>query len=148
MDTTSPSLQAQLSAGLLLASRHWQRLADHALSSYDISGACAAPLLMVGRAGGGIRQVALAQQLGLEGPSLVRLLDKLCAQELVRREADASDRRANLLWLTPQGEALAGQLEQRLVELRREVLGPLDEDEIRVVLKLWGLLSDANERLS
>ncbi|MEE7547961.1 MarR family transcriptional regulator [Xanthomonas sp. Kuri4-1] len=147
MDTTS-SLQTRLSSGLLLASRQWQRLADQALSSYGVSGACTAPLLMIGRAGGGIRQVALAHQLGMEGPSLVRLLDKLCALELVRRESDVSDRRANQLWLTEHGQALARQLEARLVELRREVLGPLSEAEMHVVLKLWGLLADASERLA
>jgi MarR family transcriptional regulator for hemolysin len=93
-------LQMQLSSGLLYAGRQWQRLADSRLGSYGISTACTMPLLMIGRSGGGIRQVALAQQLGMEGPSLVRLLDKLCASDLVRRESDASDRRANLLWLT------------------------------------------------
>ncbi len=79
-------LQMQLSSGLLYAGRQWQRLADSRLGSYGISTACTMPLLMIGRSGGGIRQVALAQQLGMEGPSLVRLLDKLCASDLVRRE--------------------------------------------------------------
>ena len=55
--------------------------ADSRLGSYGISTACTMPLLMIGRSGGGIRQVALAQQLGMEGPSLVRLLDKLCASD-------------------------------------------------------------------
>ena len=59
----------QLSSGLLYAGRQWQRLADSRLGSYGISTACTMPLLMIGRSGGGIRQVALAQQLGMEGPS-------------------------------------------------------------------------------
>lgn len=145
MDT--PSSLAQLSAGLLLASRQWQRLVDHALSEFGISGACTSPLLLIGRSGGGIRQVALAQQLGMEGPSLVRLLDRLGEQGLVRRESDASDRRANLLWLTDEGQALVGQLEARLVELRGEVLGSLSADEIDGTLKVWRLLAEAGERL-
>ncbi len=145
MDKT-PSL-TQLSSGLLLASRRWQRLADSALSSFGISSACTVPLLTIGRAGGGIRQVALAQQLGMEGPSLVRLLDRLSALGLVRRESDASDRRANLLWLSEEGQALVGQLEARLVELRGEVLGQLSEDEVNAVLKLWRLLAEASDRL-
>ncbi|MBR7540341.1 hypothetical protein KC221_29585, partial [Mycobacterium tuberculosis] len=62
-------LQMQLSSGLLYAGRQWQRLADSRLGSYGISTACTMPLLMIGRSGGGIRQVALAQQLGMEGPS-------------------------------------------------------------------------------
>lgn len=144
----SPSPLAQLSAGLLLASRQWQRLVDHALSQFGISGACTSPLLLIGRSGGGIRQVTLAHQLGMEGPSLVRLLDKLEEQALVRRESDASDRRANLLWLTDAGEAVVGQLEARLVELRQEVLGSLDPGEIQAVLKAWRLLGDACGQLA
>lgn len=146
MDTASPL--ARLSGGLLLASRQWQRLVDVALERFGISGACTAPLLLIGRSGGGIRQVALAQKLGMEGPSLVRLLDRLGEQGLVRREADAHDRRANLLWLTEAGQALVGQLEARLVELRQEVFGTLAAGEIETVLKLWRLLGDAGDRLA
>ncbi|MEC3887649.1 MarR family winged helix-turn-helix transcriptional regulator [Xanthomonas campestris] len=145
--TTYLPPRARLSAGLLVASRQWQRLADQAFGEFGLSSACTGPLLMIGRSGGGIRQVALAQQLGMEGPSLVRLLDKLCAQALVRREADSSDRRANQLWLTEAGQALVGQIEARLVALRAEVFGALSDAEVEVVLKLWGLIAEANARL-
>ncbi|GAB3044869.1 MarR family winged helix-turn-helix transcriptional regulator [Stenotrophomonas tumulicola] len=141
-------LQMQLSSGLLYAGRQWQRLADTTLGSYGISTACTMPLLMIGRAGGGIRQVTLAQQLGMEGPSLVRLLDKLSASGLVRRECDASDRRANLLWLTDEGQALVSELEQRLIGLRQDVFGELSLDELRAVLKVWQLLASAADRIT
>ena len=106
------------------------------------------PLLMIGRSGGGIRQVALAQQLGMEGPSLVRLLDKLCASDLVRRESDASDRRANLLWLTDAGHALVSELEDQLIGLRQDVFGELSMDELHAVLKAWRLLAEAADRIT
>ncbi|MBD8644903.1 MarR family transcriptional regulator [Stenotrophomonas sp. CFBP 13724] len=141
-------LQMQLSSGLLQSGRQWQRLADTTLGSHGISTACTMPLLMIGRSGGGIRQVTLAQQLGLEGPSLVRLLDKLSASGLVRRECDASDRRANLLWLTEEGQALVSELEQKLIGLRQEVFGELSMDELRAVLKVWQLLSAAVDRIT
>lgn len=141
-------LQMQLSSGLLYAGRQWQRLADSRLGSYGISTACTMPLLMIGRSGGGIRQVALAQQLGMEGPSLVRLLDKLCASDLVRRESDASDRRANLLWLTEAGQALVQELEDQLIDLRQDVFGALSMDELHAVLKAWRLLAEAADRIT
>ena len=141
-------LQMQLSSGLLQSGRQWQRLAGTALGSHGISTACTMPLLMIGRSGGGIRQVTLAQQLGLEGPSLVRLLDKLSASGLVRRECDASDRRANLLWLTDEGQALVSELEHKLIGLRQDVFGELSMDELRAVLKVWQLLSAAVDRIT
>lgn len=141
-------LQMQLSSGLLSAGRQWQRLADGTLGSYGISTACTMPLLMIGRSGGGIRQVTLAQQLNMEGPSLVRLLDKLCGSGLVRRESDSSDRRANLLWLTEAGAALVEELEARLIELRQDVFGELSMDELQAVVKVWGLLAAAADRVT
>ncbi|KAB0531744.1 MarR family winged helix-turn-helix transcriptional regulator [Xanthomonas cissicola] len=145
---TALSPRAQLSSGLLVAARQWQRLADQAFSEFDLSSACTGPLLMVGRSGGGIRQVALAQQLGMEGPSLVRLLDKLAAQGLLRREADSSDRRANQLWLTDAGQALVGQIEIRLDALRAQVFGALSDADVQVVLTLWEQIAQAHARLS
>ncbi|WP_372388056.1 MarR family winged helix-turn-helix transcriptional regulator [Xanthomonas axonopodis] len=142
------SPRAQLSSGLLVAARQWQRLADQAFAEFDQSSACTGPLLMIGRSGGGIRQVALAQQLGMEGPSLVRLLDKLAAQGLLRREADSSDRRANQLWLTDAGQALVGQIEIRLDALRAQVLGALSDADVQVVLTLWEQIAQAHARLS
>ncbi|AOY67653.1 MarR family transcriptional regulator [Xanthomonas euvesicatoria pv. euvesicatoria] len=142
------SPRAQLSSGLLVAARQWQRLADQAFAEFDLSSACTGPLLMIGRSGGGIRQVALAQQLGMEGPSLVRLLDKLAAQGLLRREADSSDRRANQLWLTDAGQALVGQIEIRLDALRAPVLGALSDADVQVVLTLWEQIAQAHARLS
>ncbi|MCC4617660.1 MarR family transcriptional regulator [Xanthomonas campestris pv. asclepiadis] len=141
------SSRAQLSSGLLVAARQWQRLADQAFADFGLSSACTGPLLMIGRSGGGIRQVALAQQLGMEGPSLVRLLDKLAAQALVRRQADSSDRRANQLWLTDAGQALVGRIEIRLDALRAEVFGALSEAQVQVVLTLWEQIAQAHARL-
>jgi len=147
MKPATPPL-AELTAGLMLARRQWQRLVDNALEGVGISAACTGPLLMIGRANGGIRQVQLAQQLGMEGPSLVRLLDRLCSQDLVRREADASDRRANTLWLTDAGVALVDELETRLGAQRSAVFGSLTDAEIAATLRVWQLLSEAYERAS
>ena len=138
-------LPMQLSSGLLCAGRQWQRLADQCLGDSGLSAACAMPLLMIQRAGGGIRQVALARQLGMEGPSLVRLLDKLAHSGLVRRSDDPDDRRAKQLWLTDQGQALVGTLEARLGSLRADVFGSLSIDELHTVLKVWQLLADATD---
>lgn len=145
MDTRQ-NLQLQLTSGLGPAARQWQRLADAHLSSYGISASCTGTLLMIGRSGGGIRQVALAQQLGMEGPSLVRLLDKLGASDLIRRECDASDRRANLLWLTDRGQTLFVQLEQALIGLRAEALASISEADLEACLRVHQAIADAATR--
>ncbi|HEY0179228.1 MAG TPA: MarR family transcriptional regulator [Dokdonella sp.] len=140
-------LRFELTTGLLQAGRHWQRLVEEALRSREVSASGAVPLLMIGRSGGGIRQVALADQVGVRGPSLVRVLDKLCAAGLVRRGEDAADRRAKTLWLTERGAELVAELERRLTQLRAEVLAELPQRDLEAVLRLYRVLAEANARI-
>ncbi|WDS35294.1 MarR family transcriptional regulator [Pseudoxanthomonas sp.] len=140
---TPDHLRFQLSSGLILAGRQWQKVVDNALAGQGISNAMTMPLLMIGRSGGGIRQVELAQLIGVEGPSLVRILDKLATAGLVRRECDANDRRANLLWLTEAGEVLLQQLETQLADLRRATFGALSAQEMDTILRLYQIVEEA-----
>ena len=133
---TLDSLRLQVSTGMVVAARHWRRICHSALTSYGISEACAAPLLMIVRLGDGVHQVAVAQAAGLESPSLVRLLDQLCKAGLVCRSEDPLDRRAKALSLTVEGRALAESIEGELVRLRREVLGGIDQADLEATLRV------------
>ncbi|MDE2063207.1 MAG: MarR family transcriptional regulator, partial [Bradyrhizobium sp.] len=59
----------------------------------------------------GLSQVDLAEVLELQPISLVRLLDRLVEHGLVERRSDPRDRRANRLFLTPDGRKLVGNLD-------------------------------------
>ena len=48
-------------------------------------------------------QVVLAAQIGIEGPTLTRHLDRMCAEGLVARQRDAHDRRIIRISLTEAG---------------------------------------------
>ena len=63
---------------LLLTGRHWRRAANAVMEAHGLSDATAVPLIMIARLDGAPRQNALAEAVGIEGPSLVRLLDQLC----------------------------------------------------------------------
>jgi MarR family transcriptional regulator for hemolysin len=129
-------VQFQLTGTLLTAGRQWKRLCQGALMNHGISEACASPLLLIGRLGDGVRQVTVAQAAGIEGPSLVRLLDQLCANGLVCRAEDPLDRRAKSLCLTESGRALATVLEERLVALRREVLANVSQADLEATMRV------------
>ncbi|WP_152044584.1 MarR family winged helix-turn-helix transcriptional regulator [Aureimonas psammosilenae] len=129
------------------ATRQWRRLAGTVVTAHGISEACALPLITIARKGEGLRQGALAEELGIEGPSLVRLLDQLCAAELVRRCDDPLDRRAKTLRLTEKGHAVTRQIEADLVHLRDAVLGDLHADDLRSVLKLFAAVEAASEAI-
>ena len=67
---------------------------------------------------GGLPSRGLGDRLGI-GPSAVTpLVDRLVQQKLVRRDADAQDRR--IVWVRPTSKAIA--LRERVMETNRSVL--------------------------
>jgi MarR family transcriptional regulator for hemolysin len=136
--------KSALTSNLLLAGRQWRKLCEAALAKHDISEARAAALVWVHRLGGGVRQVTLANHIGIDGTSLVRLLDQLSAADLVVRRDDPSDRRANTIWLTAEGERLAGRIERILTELRDHVLRDVSPAEVAAALKVLDAINRAS----
>ena len=133
---TLESLRLSVSTALVIASRKWRRTVHEMLSAYNISEACATPLVIAGRLGAPVRQVVLAEMMRIEGPSLVRLLDQLCAANLVRREEDPDDRRAKIISLTDEGRAVTETVEEQLVGLRADVLKGFTRDELATTLRV------------
>jgi MarR family transcriptional regulator for hemolysin len=121
---------------LVQASRKWRKLAQLALAAHGISQARAAALVWAHRLGGGIRQISLAGYVGIEGTSLVRLLDELSAADLIVRKDDPNDRRAKTIWLTSKGEQLAEQIEAVLAALRDRVLEGVAPSDIDAALRI------------
>jgi MarR family transcriptional regulator for hemolysin len=136
------SLQRTFTANLLSTGRQWRRAVDLALSSHGISEACAAPLLWIGRLGGGVRQVVLANHVGIEGPSLVRLLDQLEALGLVVRKDDPTERRAKGLWLTEEGQDLAARMEAVIGDLRGRILREVSEADLEAAIRVLQAFDD------
>ena len=137
-------MQRALTTQLLQAGRQWRRIAERELEGLGISEAGAAPLLWAGRLGGGVRQVTLAGYVGIEGPSLVRLLDQLAASGLIERRDDPTDRRAKTIWLTPAGEGIAMRIEKLLVGLREQVLAGVSPSDLEAALRVLKAFDEAH----
>ena len=125
-----------ISTGMVVATRHWRRVCQTTLVNFGISEACAVPLLMIGRLGDGVHQVKVAQASGMESPSLVRLLDRLCGDGYVCRTEDIHDRRAKALSLTERGRELVQAVEAQLVRLRKDVLADIAPDDLQAALRV------------
>ncbi len=88
----------QLTATMTHASRAYKSMADKVASEYSLSQATALPVLILGRLGqDGVRPGVLADALGLEPSSLVRVIDLLIDSGLIERREDPQDRRAKIL---------------------------------------------------
>ncbi|KVE79978.1 MarR family transcriptional regulator [Burkholderia cepacia] len=134
--TNLHDLRLAVSSLLVLSARKWRRTSDGVLNAYNLSEACATPLLIAGRLGEGVRQGTLAEHVGIEGPSLVRLLDQLCAAGLARRDEDPHDRRAKTISLTAAGRAVTAKMEEDLRVLRAQVLKGVTRADLEATLRV------------
>jgi len=74
----------------------------------------------------GLKQSELADMLDLQPITLTRLVDRLCANGLIERRADPSDRRAKRLYLTAQARPLMNRLADLGENMMATVLEGLD----------------------
>src|SRR6202022_2222472 len=78
----------------------------------------------------GLSQVQLAGHIGIEGPTLVRTLDKLCAEGLVERRRDEHDRRVRRVALTPAGHERWAELRHLADAMDRRLTRDLSAEQI------------------
>ena len=85
-------------------------------------------------------QVTLASKVAFDAATFGSVVARLEAKGWVRREADGSDRRRKLLWITPEGERAARQMKRAVRKAQGRILGPLEADERRRLIELLGKL--------
>jgi MarR family transcriptional regulator for hemolysin len=121
---------------LVHVARAYRAAADQVAGDFDLSHASAWPVLMISRLGDGARPGMVADALGIEPPSLVRIIDQLVAAELVLRQEDPSDRRAKTLSLTAAGRSIAERLEAALMPFRRTLFKGMPQADVEACLRV------------
>jgi MarR family transcriptional regulator for hemolysin len=115
--------------------RRWRALVDTRLKVFGLTDATWRPLLHLSKLPGPPRQTDLAESLGIEGPSLVRLLDTLERDGYIVRCAD-SDRRTKTIRLTPRGETLQRKIEAVVAETRDQLLGGVPDSRLVAAIRV------------
>jgi MarR family transcriptional regulator for hemolysin len=123
--------------------RRIRQAVDSELRAYGLSEATWRPLAYLGRLGEGIRQKELAQALGIEGPSLVRLLDSLERRGLVERREDESDLRARGIYLTKSGRQLQGRVLRISEGIQRRLLSVVRKSDLEVCDRVFRAIETA-----
>ncbi|MGP5462268.1 MarR family transcriptional regulator, partial [Pseudomonas helleri] len=124
--------------GMQLAqmSRGWRAELDRRLAGLGLSQARWLVLLHLARFDCKPTQRELAQSVGVEGPTLARLLDSLEAQGLVKRQAVLEDRRAKKIELSESALPLIAQIEAIATALRQELFVGIDEEDQRICMRV------------
>ncbi|MCC2975944.1 MarR family transcriptional regulator [Sphingomonas sp. PL-96] len=129
-------LQRGFTHRLMPLARAYRRYIDKGLSSLELSHTTALAVMLIGRMGDGLRQGALAEELGVEGASLVPLIQQLLHAGLIDRRPDPEDGRAKTLHLTEAGRSLAAEVEARSAALRGHVFAGIPDEDVQVALRV------------
>jgi len=92
---------------------------------------------------GGLRVGDLAEGMAVDETSATRLVDRLEAMGVAKREPDRLDRRATEVVLTRAGERLIADVSHRREKFFRDVLAALDPDERDELVRLTAKATEA-----
>jgi MarR family transcriptional regulator for hemolysin len=139
-------LRGALTQGLLLAGRRWRTRLNERLRSIGQTDARCAALAEIAGAPAGVVQRELSQRLGVEEPTVVRLVDALEAAGWVERRAHELDRRAKVLQLTPEAQPVLDQAETIVGELQDELFADIDPSELATCVRVLNVLVSRLDR--
>jgi MarR family transcriptional regulator for hemolysin len=125
--------------------RRLRQAVDSELGAYGLTEATWRPLAYVGRLGEGVRQRELAAALGIEGPSLVRLLDNLERRGLIERREQRGDRRVRGIYLTPPGRELQRRVLRISDNIQRRLLAAADPHDLEACDRVFSIIERALE---
>jgi MarR family transcriptional regulator for hemolysin len=121
-----PTLEERFSAALHNSARGWRLAVDRRLKGLGLSQAAWMTVAVAAKARAPLAQVELADRVGVEGATMVAMLDRLAKAGLVRRTACTEDRRVKRVSLTSAGEALYAKVRVEAAAVRRELLAGVD----------------------
>jgi MarR family transcriptional regulator for hemolysin len=136
MNPDSPERE-DFAAELAWVYRSWRGIVDAQLRPLDMTQARWITLLHIARGGTGLLQKDLAERMGIEGPTLVRLLDALETADLVTRKEAAGDRRGKTLALTQRAEPIVDEIQRVVSESRQQVLDDISDEDIATCVRVF-----------
>jgi len=118
--------------GLTIAevSREWRQLIDQRLMHLGISNARWIVLVTLDKLNKPVPQKVLAEHVGIESPTLVRMLDRLEKDNLVRRTPSKTDRRVKYVELHENTDELLDAMMEVAIGVQKEITRDIPEEDL------------------
>ena len=129
-------LDERFSNALHSTSRSWRQAVDRKLKYLGVSQASWMTIAIAAKARLPLSQSELAEKLGVEGATMVAMIDRLVKAGLVIREASTTDRRVKRVILTPAGVKVYDKVKAEAVALRKELLADTDQKKLLIATEL------------
>ncbi len=134
----SKRTQAEVALGRALFDvvRHWRSALGSRLAPHGLSEATWRVLLHIDLLGGRATQAVLAARIGIEAPTMVRLIDRMERDGWVQRTPSAQDRRINWVEPTADGRKVIRKVSSAASDMRRQALGSLTQQDMEQFLAM------------
>lgn len=123
-------LQDRFGRALHGASRSFRHAMDRRLRHLGLTQAGWMTIAVTANAATPPSQSQLADSLGVEGATMVAMVDRLVKAGVVQRQASSTDRRVKRVILTPAGAELYEKLKCEAAALRQELLADIDPADL------------------
>lgn len=115
---------------LMGLSRTWRQVLEVRLAEMGLTDATWVPLFHLHDAGQPLTLKQLAERVGLDSSTLVRVVDLLESRGLLLRATDAHDRRSKSLHLTTDGLHVVADVRAKLHQVDSQLLEGMDANTI------------------
>ena len=129
-------LEERFSDALHSTSRSWRQAVDRRLKYLGVSQASWMTIGIAAKARSPLSQSELADKLGVEGATMVAMIDRLVKAGLVIREASNTDRRIKRVVLTAAGVSIYEKVKTEATALRKELLADMDHKKLLIATEL------------
>ncbi|HEV6968255.1 MarR family winged helix-turn-helix transcriptional regulator [Roseateles sp.] len=131
-----PTTEERFSLALHNTARIWRQAIDRRLKDLGVGQAGWLAIANVAKSNEPLSQIELANRLGVEGPSVVALVDRLVKAGLVQRVPSETDRRIKHVVLTEAGRQLYAKVKTAADAYRVELLGGIDKSRLQAATEL------------
>jgi MarR family transcriptional regulator, transcriptional regulator for hemolysin len=140
-------LEERFANALHGTARIWRQAIDRRLKYLGMSQASWMTIAVAANAREPLSQSELADSLGVEGATMVAMVDRLVKAGLVQREPSTADRRIKRVVVTQAGYRLFDTVKTEAASVRKELLSQLDPKKLQaatdVLEALQGIIEAA-----
>jgi len=138
-----PDLDERFALALHNTARCWRQAVDRRLKYLGVSQSSWMTITIAAKAPNPLSQSELAERLGVEGATMVAMVDRLAKAGLVVRAPSSTDRRVNHVLLTEAGSALYAKVRSEATLVRKKLLADVEPAALLKATKLLESLQEA-----
>jgi MarR family transcriptional regulator for hemolysin len=141
-------VQYSFSQGLTFVARRWRNVMNEALLTVGQSHVRWGTLYWITVFGNRINQTQLAERMGIEQPTLGRVLRELEAEGIIRRRASKEDGRARVIELTPGSKALMQRINEIQSSIRDALVKDISPAQLEACLTVFAKILENVDQVS